>query len=52
MTTKSKTDKKNNLKENNPCWKGYEPIGLKKKDEEEVPNCVPEKSSSSTKKKS
>lgn len=25
----------------NPCWKGYKPIGTKKKDGKEVPNCVP-----------
>lgn len=26
----------------NPCWKGYKPVGTKKKDGKEVPNCVPE----------
>ena len=25
-----------------PCWKGYKQIGMKKKDGKEVPNCVPE----------
>lgn len=25
---------------NNPCWKGYKPIGMKKKDGRTVPNCV------------
>jgi hypothetical protein len=25
----------------NPCWKGYEPIGTKKKNGRTVPNCVP-----------
>jgi hypothetical protein len=25
----------------NPCWKGYEMIGMKEKDGKEVPNCVP-----------
>jgi len=25
----------------NPCWKGYEPIGMKKKGTKKVPNCVP-----------
>lgn len=29
-----------------PCWKGYEQIGNKKKDGKEVPNCVPVKESS------
>ena len=24
----------------NPCWKGYEPIGLKEKNGRQVPNCV------------
>jgi hypothetical protein len=27
----------------NPCWKGYEMVGTKKKDGREVPNCVPVK---------
>jgi len=27
----------------NPCWKGYEAIGMKKKDGKTVPNCVPKK---------
>jgi hypothetical protein len=32
------------LKEmDNPCWKGYEMIGTKKKNGKEVPNCVPVK---------
>ena len=30
------------LKEEDPCWKGYKQIGMKKKDGKEVPNCVPE----------
>lgn len=25
----------------NPCWKGYKPVGTKKKDGRTVPNCVP-----------
>ena len=28
-------------KESNPCWDGYEMIGMKDKDGKEVPNCVP-----------
>ena len=28
-------------KETNPCWDGYEMIGMKEKDGKEVPNCVP-----------
>jgi hypothetical protein len=27
--------------DNNPCWDGYEMIGMKEKDGKEVPNCVP-----------
>ena len=29
------------LKEENPCWDGYEMVGMKMKDGKEVPNCVP-----------
>jgi len=25
----------------NPCWKGYEMVGMKEKDGKQVPNCVP-----------
>ena len=28
--------------EDNPCWKGYKPVGTKKKAGKTVPNCVPE----------
>lgn len=28
----------------NPCWKGYKPVGTKKKDGKTVPNCVPNES--------
>jgi len=24
-----------------PCWKGYEMVGMKKKGNKPVPNCVP-----------
>lgn len=30
------------MKDKDPCWKGYEMIGKKKKNGKEVPNCVPE----------
>jgi hypothetical protein len=30
-------------KEKDPCWKGYEQYGTKKKNGKEVPNCVPVK---------
>lgn len=26
-----------------PCWKGYEMVGMKKKGNKNVPNCVPKK---------
>jgi len=29
--------------EKDPCWKGYEMVGKKKKNGKEVPNCVPKK---------
>lgn len=29
-------------KDTDPCWKGYKQLGMKKKDEKEVPNCVKE----------
>jgi len=29
------------LKSSNPCWKGYHPVGTKKKAGKTVPNCVP-----------
>jgi hypothetical protein len=31
------------LKEEDPCWKGYTQVGMKKKNGREVPNCVPSK---------
>lgn len=31
---------------NNPCWKGYKPVGTKQKDGKQVPNCVPKESTS------
>jgi hypothetical protein len=30
-----------NLRTDNPCWKGYKPVGTKKKSGKTVPNCVP-----------
>jgi hypothetical protein len=29
------------LKTDNPCWKGYKPVGTKEKNGKTVPNCVP-----------
>ena len=30
-------------KKKDPCWKGYEAIGMKKKGKKSVPNCVPKR---------
>jgi hypothetical protein len=30
-------------KDDDPCWKGYEQLGMKKKDGKKVPDCVPKK---------
>lgn len=38
---KRKRKKKKMSKEENPCWDGYEMVGMKKKNGKEVPNCVP-----------
>ena len=32
------------LRTENPCWKGYKPVGTKKKNGKTVPNCVPKES--------
>jgi hypothetical protein len=34
---------KKTLRNTNPCWKGYHPVGTKKKNGRTVPNCVPGK---------
>jgi hypothetical protein len=39
-----------NQKEDNPCWDGYEMIGMKDKNGKEVPNCVPKNESLNNKK--
>ncbi len=36
--------KEKTLKNSNPCWKGYKPVGTKKKGGRTVPNCVPKES--------
>jgi len=33
--------KEKTLRNSNPCWKGYEPVGTKQKGGRTVPNCVP-----------
>ena len=35
--------RKKTKRKKNPCWKGYEAIGMKKKGGRTVPNCVPNK---------
>ncbi len=41
----SKQDVEEGLRDpkDNPCWKGYKPVGTKKKSGKTVPNCVPVK---------
>lgn len=39
------------LKSDNPCWKGYKPVGTKKKGGKTVPNCVPKESMAEEKQK-
>lgn len=34
---------------NDPCWKGFTQVGMKKKSNKEVPNCVPSKNVSKSK---
>lgn len=34
--------KKAAAKKKDPCWDGYEQVGMKKKKGKPVPNCVPE----------
>jgi len=38
---KENMDEANKMKGKDPCWKGYEMVGTKKKNGKEVPNCVP-----------
>lgn len=35
------TELEESLRTENPCWKGYHPVGTKKKNGRTVPNCVP-----------
>lgn len=49
MTTKQGCNCGNKIaSEEDPCWEGYEMMGMKMKDGKEVPNCVPKKESSKT----
>ena len=40
--SESVEEEKKSLRNTNPCWKGYHPVGTKKKNGRTVPNCVPE----------
>lgn len=40
MPTKKTTTAHTTHKKDDPCWKGYEQAGTKKKDGKTVPNCV------------
>lgn len=42
---------KKTLRNSNPCWKGYHPVGTKKKGGRTVPNCVPNESVSEAEEK-
>lgn len=35
----------------NPCWKGYMMVGMKKKGNKNVPNCVPKSKRNGKKKR-
>lgn len=37
------------IKGEDPCWKRFEMVGMKKKDGKEVPNCVPKAKSAKAK---
>lgn len=49
--TKSKKSAASKSK-SDPCWAGYEKIGMKMKNGKSVPNCVPEKKKKTASKKS
>lgn len=41
---KTAAKKSTSKKEEDPCWKGYEKLGMKMKNGKNVPDCVPKKS--------
>lgn len=41
IATVHPTNEEKTLRNSNPCWKGYKPVGTKKKGGRTVPNCVP-----------
>ena len=50
MATK-KSSKVSSKSKGDPCWEGYEKIGMKMKNGKLVPNCVPIKEKKKTAKK-
>lgn len=44
LVSKIIDEEKKKMKGKDPCWKGYEMVGTKKKGGREVPNCVPKES--------
>lgn len=44
LASKIIDEEKKKMKGKDPCWKGYEMVGTKKKGGKEVPNCVPKES--------
>lgn len=42
ITSKIRSKMESTIKEESPCWKGYQQIGMKDKNGKQVPNCVPE----------
>ena len=40
--SKARIKEEKKMKGEDPCWKGYQMVGTKKKGSREVPNCVPE----------
>lgn len=47
MLIDAKKQLNESLRTENPCWKGYHPVGTKKKNGKTVPNCVPGKADES-----
>ena len=37
--------KKKSTEKKDPCWEGYEKLGMKNKNGKKVPDCVPKKKS-------
>lgn len=48
--TEARPKKKKAERDSDPCWNGYEMVGMKKKGDREVPNCVPKNESAEPRK--